>query len=374
MKKSNTAVKCLLLALSVLTAAQVLTGCAPKTTAQSQSGSSSQQADTVQITDDVGRKVTIPAPSKLKKVYYTSPLGMLFVYSLDPSKMAGTAMKFSDAQLKYLPDATKSLPYMGAMDGGGKLNLEALVSSGTQLIISANENITNTTASDADTLQQQLNIPVLVLNSDMTKIANSYTLLGKIFGEQQKAKELSDYCKSVFTNVVDKVNKIPDSKRVKVYYAEQANGLSTEPTSSSHAAALKYAGALNVAAVDAKAGSGFSPVSLEQVISWDPQVIISWSDSSGGAFSSIRQNKDWAGISAVKNSKVYTMPNTPFSWLDRPPSINRFLGIQWVANLLYPDVYKVDIVQVTQKFYHLFYHVDLSTADVKALLKDSVPQ
>ena len=62
------------------------------------------------------------------------------------------------------------------------------------------------------------------------------------------------------------------------------------------------------------------------------------------------------GAVIVKDGRVYTMPNTPFSWCDRPPSVNRFLGIQWVANMLYPKAYDVDMVEVTKEFYSLLYH------------------
>ena len=39
----------------------------------------------------------------------------------------------------------------------------------------------------------------------------------------------------------------------------------------------------------------------------------------------------------------------PFSWCDRPPAVNRILGIQWIANALYPDTYDVDMVDVTDE-------------------------
>ena len=63
------------------------------------------------------------------------------------------------------------------------------------------------------------------------------------------------------------------------------------------------------------------------------------------------------------------MPNKPFSWMDRPPSVNRFLGVQWVANLLYPDVYDIDLAETTKEFYKLFYSVDLTDDQVSDILK-----
>jgi len=91
------------------------------------------------------------------------------------------------------------------------------------------------------------------------------------------------------------------------------------------------------------------------------------------AFELIRADNKWATIQAVKNGRVYCMPGAPFAWCDRPPSVNRILGLQWVANMLYPDAYKVDMVQVTREFYALFYHFELSDAKAKELLGNSYP-
>ena len=66
------------------------------------------------------------------------------------------------------------------------------------------------------------------------------------------------------------------------------------------------------------------------------------------------------------------MPNAPFSWMDRPPSVNRFLGLQWIANLLYPEAYNVDIRAVTRTFYDLFYSVKLTDGQLDDILKDAV--
>ena len=42
--------------------------------------------------------------------------------------------------------------------------------------------------------------------------------------------------------------------------------------------------------------------------------------------------------------------------------------MQWMANLLYPDVYNVDMVKVTQDYYKLFFSADLSDQDAKDIL------
>lgn len=359
----------LLLILTMIMSSFMFTGCSKdKETA----GQAEEPAE-VETVDDAGRTVTVPSPSKIDKVYFTSPIGMIMVYTLAPEKMAGTSMKLTENELKYLDESCKDLEFLGGVQAGAELNKELILSSGTQVIFSMGPTpVNDNSAKDADELQEQLGIPVVVVNEIFDTMPDSYKLMGKILGVEERATKLADYCNNVLKDVKEKVSKIPEKDRITVYYAEGPDGLSTEPDTSGHAAVLKFANAANVATVEGKPGSGMSPVSLEQVLAWDPQVIISWGDQRGGAYSIIKSNPDWANIDAVKNDRVYEMPNTPFSWMDRPPSVNRFLGIQWIANMLYPEAYDVDMVKVVQEFYDLFYHVSLTKDEASDLLKTAM--
>lgn len=326
----------------------------------------------VSVTDAVGRTVSVPDPEHLKKLYVTSPIGFIFVYTLDLERLAGTPMKFFEQELKYLNPACAEMPLLGGMQMGKQLNREAIVAAGTQLLLSMGPAKPKATdASQADELQEQLGIPVVVVDASLENIEEAYAFLGRLLGREERAARLGAYCKAVLDDVKGKISAIPEERRVRVYYAEGPDGLSTEPELSSHAAVLKLAGARNVADVKAVSGSGMSPTSLEQVLHWDPEVIIAWEDFRGGAHGMIKKNPDWASLRAVKDGRVYAMPNTPFSWMDRPPSVNRFLGLQWVANLLYPEVYAVDIRTVTREFYDLFYSVKLTDDQLDDLLKNA---
>jgi iron complex transport system substrate-binding protein len=328
------------------------------------------------VTDDAGRSVTVPGVGALSKIYYTGATGEIFCFTLAPELAGGTTYQWTQAELSMLPPAMATLPYLGTTSGGKQLNPEAIVQAGIQLIVSvATDKPTATDATSADDLQQQTGIPVVVYSGAFDDMANTYTELGALLGREEQAKQLADYCTSTLASVKAAVAQVPSDQRVSVYYAEGPDGLSTEPDSSSHALAFQIAGADNVAAsVEAAGGKGMSPVSLEQVLAWNPQVIIAWStEVRGGASDTIPTDPDWSTVSAVQNGRVYTMPNVPFAWCDRPPAVNRILGIEWLANILYPSYYNVDMVQQTEQFYSLFYHVDLTDDQAKDLLGNSYP-
>ena len=217
-------------------------------------------------------------------------------------------------------------------------------------------------------------IPVLLVDGSFEHISDAYRFMGDVLGVQERAEELAAYCEDIFARVTAAVAQVPADARVGLYYAEGPEGLQTEPAESQHATAFIAAGADDVAKVEITDDIGMSNVSLEQVIAWDPEVIVAWdSVVRGGADVLIRTMDEWSVIRAVRDGRVYTMPNTPFAWCDRPPGVNRYLGIQWVANMLYPDLYDVDMVDVVKDFYAKLYWADIDDAFARELLGNSYP-
>jgi iron complex transport system substrate-binding protein len=165
-------------------------------------------------------------------------------------------------------------------------------------------------------------------------------------------------------------------KPVTVYYAEGPKGLETEPRGSWHTEALEFAGAVNAADPDLpKTGAiGRSPVSLEQIMLWDPDIILItyFISNEQSSFPQIMQEPIWQNVRAAREGRVYEIPYYPFNWFDRPPGVNRLIGVRWLANLFYPDIYPLNLRDETKRFYKLFYHYNLSEQELDGLLKRAV--
>ncbi|MDD2620204.1 MAG: ABC transporter substrate-binding protein [Syntrophomonadaceae bacterium] len=347
----------------------LLTGCGGQKKAAVQQQTTPPAEKT--ITDHAGRSVTIPG--KIEKVYFTSPAGMIMVYTLAPEKMAGISMKISEKEQKYLLPEVCKLPYIGGIQLNAKINNEELLKADPDVIFSVGpEALSEKEISTADKLQKQVNIPVIILDGNLESTEKTLAFLGEMLGVEDRAQKLIAYSKQTLKQVSELSKTIPEDKKVKVYYAEGPKGLATEPKSSSHALLFNMVNAQNVAEVAIKGTGGMSNVSLEQVLKWNPDVIFSWGTERGGAYDQILASPDWNKISAVKNKKVYEIPNAPFNWIDRPPSISRLLGLKWLGATLYPDVFKYDMIKEVKDFYKLFYHVELTDQDAKDLLKNSL--
>jgi len=112
-------------------------------------------------------------------------------------------------------------------------------------------------------------------------------------------------------------------------------------------------------------GGAGSEVSMEQVIAWNPEVILADTED---LCQLIKTDPTWASLDAVKNGKVYKIPSTPYSAMGNPPSVNRMLGILWLGDILYPEQYGIEITTELQKFYQLFYHVTLDDSQAAEIL------
>jgi len=112
---------------------------------------------------------------------------------------------------------------------------------------------------------------------------------------------------------------------------------------------------------------GGTTVSLEEVYVCDPDVILL---TAGGPYDEVQTN-EWSELTAVKNGAYYEIPNLPYNWMSSPPSVNRVLGVWWLGNLLYPDLYDYDMTEVAQEFYRLFWHDDLSAEEAADMLSRS---
>jgi hypothetical protein len=56
---------------------------------------------------------------------------------------------------------------------------------------------------------------------------------------------------------------------------------------------------------------------------------------------------------------------------DRPPSTARILGVEWLANLLYPQYVNLDINKEIKDFYKNFYNYNLTDEEVQDLVKNA---
>jgi iron complex transport system substrate-binding protein len=133
-----------------------------------------------------------------------------------------------------------------------------------------------------------------------------------------------------------------------------------------HSQVIELCGGVNVADCPLTPGIGMTEVSMEQIIEWQPEVIIT---SNAQFYSSVYSDSLWTDVDAVKNERVYLVPTNPFCWIDRPPGPHVILGTAWTAKSLYPELFEdMDMEQLTRDFYSQFFHYELTDGELNNLL------
>lgn len=318
-----------------------------------------------EIVDMSGRRVTIP--DTVGKVVGLSPPATYLLYAIAPDLVGGLNFPLWDNEKNYTVAGYRKLPVIGGMVGQGRtINQEVLLAVAPDFVL--HWVFGNSAAGRTFEAQlAQLAIPrVDVRLNSLTDYPAALQFLGDLLQRPERGALLRRYAEAALTEVQAVVAKIPEDKRVAVYYAEGLDGLATERAVSTHAELIPLAGGKNVHAGEALDNFGMEKIAMEQLLLYDPEVILVKEKT---FFATIFTDPRWQGVRAVKNGRVHLIPHSPFNWFDRPPSFMRLLGARWLLGRLHPERYRLDMVQETRNFYRLFLGVELSDHEAREVLE-----
>lgn len=362
---------CLVMSVSLLTGYSETKAATEEPTQSAEQDATQETAETREITDMAGRKVTVPTAENIESVFSAGPVAAIFLYMVVPDKLLGWNYELNDVEKSIILDKYQDLPNFGM---GDAVNYEAVIAANPTIAINSGK-INDAMVSDCDALSESLGIPVVAVDNELNNSAEAFRFMGELLGVEDHAEELAQYAEQVFTDI-NVLSDIPEEKKVSVYFGNGEDSLETAPRGFQHAQILDAINAVNVADLELGDGSRVQ-ISAEQLLAWDPDVIVvngePKADKSGSsAAEDILSNPDYASLKAVQDQKVYGTPNAPFSWVDRPAGPNRLIGMRWFSALIYPEYIKCDINEEIHKFFDLFYHVDLSDEQLENVLKGTL--
>lgn len=362
---------CLVMSVSLLTGYSETKAATEEPTQSAEQDATQETAETREITDMAGRKVTVPTAENIESVFSAGPVAAIFLYMVAPDKLLGWNYELNDVEKSIILDKYQDLPNFGM---GDAVNYEAVIAANPTIAINSGK-INDAMVSDCDALSESLGIPVVAVDNELNNSAEAFRFMGELLGVEDHAEELAQYAEQVFTDI-NALSDIPEEKKVSVYFGNGEDSLETAPRGSQHAQILDAINAVNVADLELGDGSRVQ-ISAEQLLAWDPDVIVvngePKADKSGSSAAEyILSNPDYASLKAVQDQKVYGTPNAPFSWVDRPAGPNRLIGMRWFSALIYPEYIKCDINEEIHKFFDLFYHVDLSDEQLENVLKGTL--
>ena len=182
-----------------------------------------------------------------------------------------------------------------------------------------------------------------------------------MISRQDDGEKFARYADDTLKTINGRTAAIAPSNRPRVYYARGPRGLITGLGGSINVETIELL-AQNVAGGN---NGGLANVSIEQVLLWNPDVIITIDQDFAA---NVYNDPSWASMNAVRNRRVHLSPKIPFGWVDFPPSVNRLIGLWWLAKILYPDRFQEDMRALTRDFYTMFYHRTPSEAQIDHVL------
>jgi iron complex transport system substrate-binding protein len=311
------------------------------------------------VVDSAGRSV--PVPARVERVFPAGPPAAILLYTLAPDLLLGWPRANRPQECIYMLPDICNRPEVGRITGrGNTANLETVLALKPDLILdigSTNE----TFASLAARVQDQTGIPYALLDGRFVALTTAYQKLGQLIGRQAAAEDLASYTHRTLTAITERIADVTAEQRPRVYYARGPRGLVTGLGGSINVETIELLGR-NVAG-DTR--GGLANVSIEQVLLWNPDVIITIDLEFANA---VRSDPSWASVKAVRDIRVHLSPKMPFGWVDFPPSVNRLIGLWWLAKILYPKRFPEDLRVLTRDFHARFYHVTPTDAQIDEVL------
>ena len=352
---------CLLLILPLLLCA---CGAAPEGSAPPETAHEGRS-----YTDDLGRSV--PLPHTIDTIAITGPLSQVYILPLAGDMLVGVCNEFSADAAKYLPESIFTKTEIGQLYGGkGEMDLESLLSVMPDLVIDIGEP-KDTMAADLDTLWHQTGIPFVHVNATVQTAPEAYRELGALLGREEKAGELAAWLEATYARITAMMERVDaDGARKGVLYCLGDKGTNVIAEGSFHAETINLL-CRNLAVVDEVVTNGLgNEVDLEQLLLWDPDVVLFAPDS---CYDSIAGEAQWQSLRAVAEGRYYRTPSGPYGWLSSPPAVQRYLGMLWLGELLYPEYTDYDLQTEVTEYYRLFYGCELTDEMYRELMENALP-
>ncbi|MBF8984222.1 ABC transporter substrate-binding protein [Lutibacter sp. B2] len=308
--------------------------------------STSADKQTREVVDLKGRKVTIPKEVDKVISSYMPATNLVFTVG-GQDKLVAVSTK--DKKNKFFKSLCPNMDQV--VDIGGKnpgLNMETVAASNPDVVIMFPDKESENTCKQ---LEEQ-GIPAVVIDPENIEDMKKSTLLvGEVLGKEKQAAEVIKYYDDTIHMIENRLKKIPVQDRKKVYMAGGHGLLSTCSKDMYQHFIIEKAGGIDVAG---ELSGGWNSISTEQLINWNPDIMVSVRYCNEGEPDLIKANNQLESINAVKNDEVYKFPSNLGPWdVPEPKSV---LGILWLSKTMYPELFSdIDLKKEFDHFHSKFY-------------------
>ena len=305
------------------------------------------------LLDQADRIVTVPRP--IERVVTTFPSVTRAIIVVDGiDRIVGVSSvltKYSDKML-----CLQAYPELKDISTVG-MHTEP----NAELILALKPDVIFSWSSSANVLQEKTGIPVITITTPSyfdEGSWESYRLAGRVLGKEEKVEELISYANGKIEEVTEVTSEISEDEKPKVYFVSCCRGICDITKTWGRYAPGDLAGGINVAK-DQVLSSGSSIVSKEQIIDWNPDMVLLHGGSKTNQWDlsveDILADPDLQPVNAVKTENVYYTKGYMIGW-DPATGLTE---TYYMAKLFHPDEFEdLDVEAENNEILERFYGAD----------------
>lgn len=349
------------LGLVALSLVLSVTACSSSGGSSSSAVSSRASSTPATITDMEGK--TVKLPSKIDKIADSWPAHTEVLMLLG----AGKKIVATANTPKNLPWMFKVNPMLSKaiVTTDKNFNTEDLAAKSPDILFMSPGN------TNADKIQS-MGIPTVQLNfTNYTQMKKCISLTAEILGAdaEKRAGKYNAYLDETLSSINKVTSKLSEKEKPRVLHIQSLNPLQVDGSNTIIDDWITASGGVNAAQ---SVTGNMKQVSMEQVLQWNPDVIIVGVQGVDGA-SALKNDPQWKNVKAVQDGKVYNNPMGVFGWDRYSPE--EVLQLQWAAKTLHPDQFKnLDVSKAVQNYYKTYLGYTLSSSDAQLILNAKTPK
>lgn len=282
------------------------------------------------------------------------------------------ALKENYGKNEWIKGKYPQLADLPVVFAANETNMEELLNQEPDLVLYA-------TRYGEDTLKQLQDLGIAAVSGAKDSNAPGYDHLNWVrdnqlyFGEAiggaqlENAKTYAEEFTSAREAITAKTEGIAEADRPTVVQLSAAGDiLQANNGSAIGQEMITLAGGINAAADaqgESKGPSGQTQIEAEQLLSWNPEILLVDSQQISDAITS---DPIFSELDAVKSGRIYIVPNGAMAWAYNGPEA--YLAMQFFAKAVQPELFTdLDLQKVTEDFYKNYFGFDLSDEDLTHL-------
>lgn len=211
---------------------------------------------------------------------------------------------------------------------------------------------------------EEIGIPVVCVDFETpAHYSRDLAILGRLLGQEERAKELSGLIRGIVSGIDAKVAGLDEAGKPRVlllYYSVRDGSVAynVPPTSWMQTLLVKMAGG-HPLWEGVELGQGWTKVGFEQIAAWDPDqiFIVSYFTGYDTIAKELLADDRWNALRAVRTKKLWFFPGDLLSW-DQPDP-RWVLGLTWLASKIHPELFPgLDMKAEARSFFKSFYGIE----------------